>query len=213
MTELQRGYVLRPATVADVATVNQLEHTIFGVEAWSEQQVLEELTRPDRHYLLAESNLSNHPPTGESSPDWRSQRTGLNPPDAPPSGESSPDRRCQRTGLNPPDALPTGELTSVNGIVGYGGVFLSDDADIMTLGVVEAWRGQGIARALLKHLLDKARAVGCRACLLEVRADNYQAIALYRSAGFQQVGLRRGYYYHSGADALTMRLALGSEDA
>ncbi|EUA92009.1 putative ribosomal-protein-alanine acetyltransferase, RimI [Mycobacterium ulcerans str. Harvey] len=40
---------------------------------------------------------------------------------------------------------------------------------------------------------------------LEVRTDNEPAIALYRSVGFEQVGLRRRYYRVSGADAYTMR--------
>ena len=43
------------------------------------------------------------------------------------------------------------------------------------------------------------------AVYLEVRTDNEPAIALYRSTGFEQVGLRRRYYRVSGADAYTMR--------
>ena len=38
--------------------------------------------------------------------------------------------------------------------------------------------------------------------------DNLRAQRLYRSRGFEQVGLRRGYYQPSGADALVMRLDL-----
>jgi ribosomal-protein-alanine N-acetyltransferase len=40
---------------------------------------------------------------------------------------------------------------------------------------------------------------------LEVRTDNEPAIALYLSAGFARIGLRRRYYRVSGADAYTMR--------
>ena len=35
--------------------------------------------------------------------------------------------------------------------------------------------------------------------------DNERAQRLYRQLGFAQVGLRRGYYQPSGADALVMR--------
>ena len=40
---------------------------------------------------------------------------------------------------------------------------------------------------------------------LEVRTDNDAARSLYESEGFAIVGLRRGYYRPSGADAHTMR--------
>ena len=40
---------------------------------------------------------------------------------------------------------------------------------------------------------------------LEVRTDNAAAIALYESAGFVNVGLRKRYYRVSGADAYTMQ--------
>ena len=39
---------------------------------------------------------------------------------------------------------------------------------------------------------------------LEVRTDNAPAIAMYESAGFVNVGLRKRYYRVSGADAYTM---------
>jgi ribosomal-protein-alanine N-acetyltransferase len=38
-----------------------------------------------------------------------------------------------------------------------------------------------------------------------VRADNTSAIRLYERHGFSRVGVRRGYYQPSGADALVMR--------
>jgi ribosomal-protein-alanine N-acetyltransferase len=45
---------------------------------------------------------------------------------------------------------------------------------------------------------------------LEVRPSNAKALALYRRAGFQQVGRRRGYYpgENGREDALIMRLPL-----
>jgi len=39
---------------------------------------------------------------------------------------------------------------------------------------------------------------------LEVRTDNEPAMALYHSYGFVTIGVRRGYYMPSGADACTM---------
>ena len=40
---------------------------------------------------------------------------------------------------------------------------------------------------------------------LEVRVDNPAARALYDSEGFEQIGLRRGYYDGGRVDAVTMR--------
>ena len=52
---------------------------------------------------------------------------------------------------------------------------------------------------------DLRRRVRAGVVHLEVRTDNATAIALYRSVGFTEVGLRRRYYRISGADAYTMR--------
>lgn len=74
--------------------------------------------------------------------------------------------------------------------------------EVHTIGVDPAYQGRGIGRRLLRELLDFARG---GVVYLEVRTDNDAALALYRSVGFQRVGLRRRYYRVSGADAYTMR--------
>jgi [ribosomal protein S18]-alanine N-acetyltransferase len=67
-------------------------------------------------------------------------------------------------------------------------------------------RRQGHARALLRELLSYARREQKRLFLLEVRQSNEPAILLYRSAGFETTGVRRGYYSDTGEDALEMRI-------
>jgi [ribosomal protein S18]-alanine N-acetyltransferase len=91
-------------------------------------------------------------------------------------------------------------------LVGYGGiarlgVLPPFEYEIHTLGVDPAFQGQGLGRRLLDALLEFADG----AVYLEVRTDNAAAIALYQSAGFVQIGLRKRYYRTSGADAYTMR--------
>jgi len=84
----------------------------------------------------------------------------------------------------------------------------SYDAEILTLAVSPAFHRRGIARALTEAAADIAAAGGAEALFLEVAEDNPAAIALYASAGFTQVGRRRGYYARTGAtavDALLMR--------
>jgi len=76
---------------------------------------------------------------------------------------------------------------------------------VHTIGVEPAYQGRGIGRRLLDDLLKFADG---GVVYLEVRTDNEAAIALYRSSGFEQIGLRRRYYRVSGADAYTMRRKL-----
>lgn len=51
--------------------------------------------------------------------------------------------------------------------------------------VLPAARGQGVAKALLAALRETARALHCRALLLEVDAANEKARRLYTGAGFR----------------------------
>ncbi len=92
-------------------------------------------------------------------------------------------------------------------LVGYAGISRLGrrppfEYEVHTIGVDAAYQGQGIGRRLLDALLDFADG---GVVYLEVRTDNEPAITLYRSAGFEQIGLRRRYYRVSGADAYTMR--------
>lgn len=96
---------------------------------------------------------------------------------------------------------------TASALVGYAGISRLGrrppfEYEVHTIGVDPAYQGQGIGRRLLNELLDFAAG---GVVYLEVRTDNEAAIALYRSAGFDQVGLRRRYYRVSGADAYTMR--------
>ena len=92
-------------------------------------------------------------------------------------------------------------------LVGYAGISRLGrkppfEYEVHTIGVDPACQGQGIGRRLLDELLNFADG---GVVYLEVRTDNETAIALYRSVGFSQIGLRRHYYRVSGADAYTMR--------
>ena len=98
---------------------------------------------------------------------------------------------------------PDGEL------LGWAGVLVvAETAEIMTVGVVPKARGVGTGRQLLDDLLAEAVDRGATEAFLEVRADNEAARALYRTAGFDEVGIRRGYYAGGRVDAVTMRKAL-----
>ncbi len=91
-------------------------------------------------------------------------------------------------------------------IVGYAGLLVSgEQADVLTLAVAADRWGRGIGSGLLEALLAEAARRGATAVFLEVRAGNARAQRLYSRYGFAEVGIRKGYYQPSGADALVMR--------
>jgi ribosomal-protein-alanine N-acetyltransferase len=92
-------------------------------------------------------------------------------------------------------------------VVGYAGLcaYKSGEAYVQTIGVDATRRREGIGTGLLVELLDDAQRRGCRHVDLEVRDGNDDAIRLYERHGFRRIGLRRGYYQPSGADAVVMR--------
>ncbi len=93
-------------------------------------------------------------------------------------------------------------------IVGYAGLCAyPDEAYVQTIAVASRAQGRGVGATLLRLLLDEAERRGDHVVLLEVRADNDRAQRLYERFGFARVGLRRGYYQPSGADAVIMRRA------
>ena len=92
-------------------------------------------------------------------------------------------------------------------LIGYGGISRLGrtppfEYEVHTIGVDPAYQGHGVGRRLLDDMLNFAAGAVVH---LEVRTDNESALALYRSVGFTQVGLRKRYYRVSGADAYTMR--------
>ena len=90
-------------------------------------------------------------------------------------------------------------------VVGYAGLIAYDDeAHVATIGVARGRQGEGIGSLLLDALLAEADRRS-PVVLLEVRADNEVAQALYRRRGFTEIGRRRGYYQPSGADAVVMK--------
>jgi len=77
----------------------------------------------------------------------------------------------------------------------------ADEMDILSLAVILAFRRRCVPSALLES------APGARPgpCFLEVRASNAAARRLYRRFGFEESGLRHGYYHRPVENAVLMR--------
>jgi ribosomal-protein-alanine N-acetyltransferase len=127
----------------------------------------------------------------------------------------------------PDDAWNSGSLASVLAMPGADGRVclamdgamlgllldqcLGAEGEILTFGVAPASRRQGVGRALLADLIQRARLTGVQRLALEVAADNEAALALYQSFGFVRYGTRRNYYRRASnltVDAWRLGLAI-----
>jgi [ribosomal protein S18]-alanine N-acetyltransferase len=78
------------------------------------------------------------------------------------------------------------------------------EAEILSIAITPKQRGRGLSRPLLDLNIRRLAGLGARTVFLEVDENNAPARALYRRAGFADVG-RRKSYYQSGANALVLR--------
>lgn len=86
-----------------------------------------------------------------------------------------------------------------------------EQAEILRIGTHPDYQRQGIASQLFIKLNKELQDNKVESLLLEVRADNLPAIALYERQGFVIIHQRKGYYSqpnHSAIDALIMQLKL-----
>ena len=109
------------------------------------------------------------------------------------------------------DALNSGYLCSVDddgtAIRAYAILMPgADEAELLNIGVAKTAQRKGLGRALLNEMLAVARTQGMKRIFLEVRPSNLAAIALYRRAGFAEIGIRHNYYRNNAGseDALVM---------
>lgn len=82
------------------------------------------------------------------------------------------------------------------------------EVSLLNVAVRPSFRRQGLAGMLMSWMEALGREQGGESVFLEVRRSNEGAIALYRKAGFSQVGIRKGYYSAGGEDAVVMSKAL-----
>jgi ribosomal protein S18 acetylase RimI-like enzyme len=82
-------------------------------------------------------------------------------------------------------------------------------ARLYSLVIDQQLRGSGFGGRLLRDAEATAQIAGADVIRLEVRADNAAAIALYRRAGYYDIG-QRWRYYDDGADALRLEKSLGA---
>ena len=76
-----------------------------------------------------------------------------------------------------------------------------DEAEILNIAVDPAFRRRGVASALLQAVSSQALGT----IFLEVAEPNSPAISLYRKLGWEDAGMRAGYYNHGSVNAVVMK--------
>jgi ribosomal-protein-alanine N-acetyltransferase len=97
--------------------------------------------------------------------------------------------------------------------VAMGGV---DEMHLLNITVAPAVQGRGHARQMIDALIGLCREQLAHELWLEVRESNARARAIYTRLGFEQKGVRKGYYpapFGRREDAIVMSLQLGGRDA
>lgn len=122
-----------------------------------------------------------------------------------------------RTELDRPESVmlvarrPRPERASGRLLIGFVAARINaDEFHINNIGVREEARRSGVGTALLRAALELGALGGARRALLEVRASNRTAQALYTRHGFGPAGRRRNYYKSPTEDALVMASDIGT---
>ena len=80
-------------------------------------------------------------------------------------------------------------------IVGYFVLSVAaGEAHLFNVCVSREWQGKGLGRMMIGRCIDVARIREADSVFLEVRPSNKNAIHLYESEGFCEVGVRKEYY-------------------
>ncbi|RRA48893.1 GNAT family N-acetyltransferase [Acidipila sp. EB88] len=123
-------------------------------------------------------------------------------------------RKQQPAAVNPSGRIgPPGADPEGMGVV-WGFAMASQVAGIAELEAVvtaPGFRRRGVGAALLAATAGWAVAQGAERLLLEARASNQDALRLYRRMGFQDDGVRPGYYNNPVEDAVLLSCALPME--
>ncbi|MDO5747217.1 MAG: GNAT family N-acetyltransferase [Actinomycetaceae bacterium] len=207
----QQRFVTRQLDGGDAVLVAALEEELFPGDSWSATIVREQLKLPYTYFVgVFDSSWQSRKQTDMLARDIVSD-------DVVSDTLVSVDHGGVNAGGGGHDLSSAGyhNTCGTNGcerLIGYGALCFfapeGDGADLITIGIVHDYRRKGLAWHILEQLLDEARRRNSRQILLEVRAGNVAAIAMYKKAGFRVIDKRKRYYRRPTEDALVMRLRL-----
>lgn len=179
------AYTIRPMRLQDISQVAQIERELFPAP-WSATNFRYELlfNRSTRYFVICGPAPENEGGDEAQRRPWLDRLIS----------------RAER--LFSKNKEPASDE---RWIVGYAGLwFMADEAHLITIAVRGAYQRQGIGERLLISAIELAVERKAQLVTLEVRPSNPAAQALYKKYGFAESGIRHGYYYDTGEDALLM---------
>lgn len=191
--EKTNGYLIRPMRERDIPQALDLDSEAFPTQ-WphpSYASFKHELHNRLAHYMVAciENDFEHYIPQGRQGHLSGFKKLVF-------FGFSFKRKHTSSTVLPPPTR---------DYMIGMAGFWLmAGEAHLITIGVRNAYRRQGIGERLLIAFLDKAILLNATIATLEVRVSNMDAQSLYKKYGFQETGIRKRYYADNGENALIM---------
>jgi ribosomal-protein-alanine N-acetyltransferase len=85
---------------------------------------------------------------------------------------------------------------------------VADETEILDIAITPQERGKAYGAALLETVIKISKEQGSQSIFLEVRQSNDTALKLYKSFGFEQVGIRKKYYIDEDAAIMRKKLEL-----
>ncbi|MFC1961791.1 ribosomal protein S18-alanine N-acetyltransferase [Chloroflexota bacterium] len=182
------SYSIRPMRKADISQIGIIDREAFPTQ-WPPPNYQHELELQLAHYVVAvdETRLS---------------------PEDPPQTPNTLENLFSRVGrwFRPAGSAGWGAFPPAGQyIAGFAGMWVMvDEAHITNIAVRRQHQRRGLGKLLLISLVDAANRLSASHMTLEVRISNIAARRLYQSFGFQEVGIRRGYYLDNREDAVLM---------
>jgi phosphinothricin acetyltransferase len=116
---------------------------------------------------------------------WMASRSRRHPVIVAETAPSPPTERREGEGGARPMVVGWGSLNPFNPRKAY------DHVADFSVYIERGWRGQGVGRALLGHLVELAREIGYHKMVLAAFPFNEAGVALYERLGFRRVGVYR----------------------
>lgn len=192
----QMGYFVRPMRTEDIPQVGTVERECFPT-GWTPTPFQRELQSKTAAYLVACKASNPSLAREEASALPRTPATSQAPRSILGRFVTGFKGLLTQDGVSPPHAS--------HHITGYVGLwFIVDEAHITAIGVRAVDRRFGIGELLLLASIEIAMSHGSRVVTLETRVSNHPAQQLYLKYGFDEAGVRKGYYVDNREDALIM---------